>query len=274
MRQFTLINGSGHRYSLNEADHFLNSPKYLGAKFSNTYEQFDANFVRTKRISKPDDIRGEIVFTGNQYQKYFEFMKFLAVEPLTLEYVSNATYHVSVDLKSIDKSEIEDGVLNCTLRLKRTSRWYRLETRLNDTPERNGKTYDYTYDYSYTEYEPETVTIDSDSGYDSPTKITIFGPCVNPTWKHYLNGDIVATGKVTANIINGRRLVIDCTSIPYSIKEVDGYGTVHNDLYGVSDFSTERFFKFDYGQNRITVKHDGSNKLALAVEARIEYETV
>lgn len=275
MRQFYLINGSGNQYSLMDVEHWLYQPGNLGAKFSSKYEQIGGDFIRTNRVSKPDDIKGKLLFTGDdKYDDYFKFQKFIAVEPLTLVYVSNDTYKVSVDLKSIDKGEIEDGILKCDIRLKRLSRWYKEITILNTDIDRTGKNYDYTYNYTYTEFEKQTATIDSDSGYDSPTKITIFGPAVNPSWKHYLNGDVVETGKVTASIVQGRRIVIDCTKIPYSIKEYDQAGAVKRDLYQNSDFSTARFFNLSYGRNRITVEHEGTNDLGLAVEARVEYETV
>lgn len=275
MRQFTLINGNGQRYSLNREEHFLNSPKNLGAKFASSYEQFDSDFIRTNRKPRPDDIRGNVIFTQNPYEEYTAFIRFIAVEPLTLEYVTNDTYLVSVDLKEISKTEIEDGYLKCDLRLKRLSRWYRLVTFLNDDGEKNdGKTYDYTYPYRYTEFEPETITIDSDSGYDSPTRIVIHGPCINPHWTHYLDGQIIEEGRLNATIISGRRLEIDCINIPYSIMELSNDRAISNNMYEYSDFSTERFFHLKYGRNRITVEHEGPNKLTLAVEARIEYETV
>lgn len=274
MRQFTIINGNGERYSLNEPSHFLDKPQNLGAKFNSKYQQLDSTFIRTARIARPDDIKGEIVFTGDYYGQYFRFIKSLAVEPLKLEYVSNGTYYADVDLKEIDKSEVSDGMLKCSIKFKRLSRWYRNETHLNDRTVESGKVYDYTFPYTYTADEPEVVTITSDSGYSSPTKITIFGPCTNPEWTHYLNGNIIETGKVTATVRTGRRLVIDCTKVPYSIKEIGSDGTIYNDLYQYSDFTKERFFHLQYGQNRIVVGHSGSNKLSLAVEAHIEYETV
>lgn len=275
MRQFYLVNGKGNEYSLMDIEHWLYKPDNLGAKFNSKYEQIDGSFIRTSRISKPDDIKGKVVFTGeDKYQDYHDFIKFIAVEPLTLIYVSNDTYRVPVDLKSIDKSEIEDGVLECDIKFKRVGRWYRQITILNDKGDTNGKTYDYKYDYRYSEYEPQVASIDSDSGYDSPIRLTIFGPCVNPKWKHYINGDIVATGSVEASIREGRRIVIDCTKVPYSIREMDGEGRVYRDLYQSSDFTTLRFFMLGFGANRVTVEHEGSNILDMAVEARLEYETV
>ncbi len=275
MRQFYLINGNGARYSLTDVEHWLYKPDNLGAKFSSKYTQLGGNFIRTSRITKPDDIKGTILFTGkNQYDDYTEFVKFLAVEPLTLVYITNDEYRVSVDVKSLDKGEIQNGILKCEIRFKRLSRWYKAVSIINQKPEGSGKLYNYRYSFKYVEYEPQTVTIESDSGYDCPTRITIFGPATNPNWKQYLNGDVVATGKVNASVREGRRIVIDCMTIPYSIKEFDNANNVKSDLYQYSDFTTQRFINLGFGKNRITVEHDGTNVLDLAVESRIEYETV
>ena len=276
MRQFYLINGSGNRYSLMDTTHWLYEPDNLGAKFNNKYEQIGSNFVRKNRISDPNDIKGKILFTGaNQYEEYADFIKFLAVEPLTIEYVAEGTYRASVDLKEIEKSEInEDSILECPITLVRLTRWYKTITILNENTGIGGKVYDFTYDYRYLEYEPQQATFQSDSGYDSPIKLTIFGPVINPTWKHYLNNNVIAEGKLNASVVTGRRIVIDNTTIPYRITEQDNYGTIIRDLYQFSDFSTPRFFNVQYGENRITVEHEGVNVLNMAVEARLEYETV
>lgn len=276
MREFYLYNGNGNKYSLMDLKHWLYEPKNLGARFSSKYEQIGSDFVRTRRIPKPEDIKGSILFTGkNQYEQYSDFIKFLAVEPLTLEYVSDGTYRAKVDLVEVDKGEInQDSILECPISLKRISRWYKTITILNENTGEGGKIYDYSYDYHYTEFEPQQATVQSDSGYDSPIKLTIFGPAINPSWKHYLNNNVIAEGKITAEIRTGRRLVIDNTTIPYRITEQDNSGNVINDLYQDSDFSTQRFFNMQYGENRITVEHEGTNLLNIALEARLEYETV
>lgn len=275
MREFYLINGNGIKYSLMDVGHWLYKPKNLGANFSNKYEQIDSDFVRTRRIAKPKDPKGKILFTGkNKYEDYYNFIMFLAVEPLTLLYKSNDLYRAKVDLKEIDKTEIEGGILECDITFKRCSRWYREVTILNDEPETGGKIYPYKYIYKYMEYEAQQATFDSDSGYDSKMKLTIFGPVENPIWKHYLNNELIATGKIFASVRTGRRIVIDGTKIPPSIREMDNSGKVIRDLYQYSDFDTQRFFNIKMGRNRITVEHDGSNSLGLAVEARLEYETV
>lgn len=276
MREFYLINGKGNRYSLMDVNHWLHEPSNLGAKFNSKYEQIGANFVRTKRITAPDDITGTVMFTGGDlYAKYSEFVRFITIEPLTLVYVSSEEYQVSVDVVSVSKSEIDtDRTLKCEINLKRLSRWYKPINLYNNGDVSGGKVYDYSFDYHYTEDEPETAIVQSDSGYESPTKITIYGPIKNPYWMHYINGDLVTQGSVTCEITSDKKLVIDCTSIPYSIKECNIANNQVRDLYGFSNFEQKRFVFLGSGKNRIVVDHEGTNTLKLSVEARLEYETV
>jgi len=208
------------------------------------------------------------------YDDYFNFIQFLAIEPLTLVYVTNNTYYVSVDLKQIDKSEIEDGILKCDILFKRLGRWYQEKKVQNMDAATDGKVYSHGYPVTYSEYDAQTVTVDCDSSYDAPTRLIIFGPCVNPYWNHYLNGKIIATGKCNCSIQTGRRLVIDCLGHKYGIREEDSYGNVKNNYYGASDFETKRFIELGLGKNRIAVDHDGTNTLKILIEARVEYETV
>ena len=68
--------------------------------------------------------------------------------------------------------------------------------------------------------------------------------------------------------------MIDDTTIPYSIKKLDSSNNLIADLYEYSDFTTKRFFFLQRGKNRIAIGHDGINDLELAVEARLEYESI
>ena len=107
MREFYLINGKGNTYSLTDKLHWLYEPENLGAKFNSKYEQIGSNFIRTQRIARPDDISGKILFTGgNPYSDYHNFIKFIAAEPLILEYFNNNDrFRAKVDLKEIKKAE-------------------------------------------------------------------------------------------------------------------------------------------------------------------------
>ena len=48
---------------------------------------------------------------------------------------------------------------------------------------------------------------------DSPCKVTIFGPCLNPVWKHYVDNELFETGRYEGLIMADHKLVVDATGI-------------------------------------------------------------
>ena len=144
----------------------------------------------------------------------------------------------------------------------------------NPGTESGGKVYNYSYDYQYLKGGKNTITIESDSYQSSPVKLVIIGPAINPAWRHYLNDELVTTGKVNGIIGTDNRLIIDTTTIPYKIIQVDALGQLVSDMYQQSDFSTYRFVRFGHGRNTVTFTADESNVLNVGVEAQIEYATI
>ena len=124
------------------------------------------------------------------------------------------------------------------------------------------------------EVSDNTLVIESNSYEDSPCRISMFGPCINPVWKHYVNNVLYATGRYEGTIPSDNRLVIDATEIPYSITERGASGAIVADRYQQCDFNTERFFHLQHGSNRISVSHEGLNAVPMIVEGKISYETV
>lgn len=179
-------------------------------------------------------------------------------------------------MTEIAKSElITGGVgLDCEVVFAATGLFYKNVTAYSSTLAIGGKVYPYQYPYAHADISKNTVLIESDSYEDSPCRITICGPCINPVWKHYVDNELYETGAYDGRITADHRLVIDAISIPYSIREAGIGNEMVADRYQHCDFSTERFFHLKHGQNRISVSHDGINILNVIVEGRICYETV
>lgn len=278
MRQFYLRNGNGAEYSLMDVEHWLNSPKGLGFKFKDKFSQVGSNFIRTKKVSNPKDISGILIFTGSDvYNKYHDFILFAQIEPLIFVYNPNGTeYITNVSFEQIEKEEIDEktSTLQVDVSFKRLTRWRRIILQRNDAVVQRGKTYTFSYPYTYGRDVANNVTIESDTTEESPCKITIIGTCENPVWRQYVNGVLKHEGSVNVSVTGGQRIVIDTTTTPYSIKKYDSSNNLIADLYQLSDFSTDRFFFLEKGTNRISIGHDGTNALELAVEAHLEYESV
>lgn len=273
IRQLTLSNALGRTWNLNEMDTFLHDIKGLGQEHKVIYVQLGTKFIKEKDLLSQKTISGKIRFSS--YAEYLSFSLFIQHKPLTLTYESKEKYSIAVSIDKLDKKELETGGLYCAITFKGLGTYYRLVSAKNMKEQNEtGKTYPITYPYTYYDYSSGEVLIKSDSVLESATRLSIFGPCVNPSYMHLVNGVKKASGKVNATIPEGNKLVIDTLSIPYSIKEYTIKNELVDDLYEKSDFETERFIKLEYGSNRITFTHESSETMKILVEGAIEYESV
>lgn len=241
------------------------------------YIEIGSRHKPTRRRIKQKSLSGTLAFNGSEpYRDYYDFVRFLRNAPLVLVYETFSTFYLDIDATEITKAELtEDGQLQSKIRMDGRSLWYRVITRYIEPVEpSNDNVYPYVYSHVYPAEQIGYVLLESDSVGDSPTKITIFGEAINPVWRHYLNGKLVASGSYEGTIAAGHKLVIDATTIPYSIIEYDGNSEVVADRYALCDFSTQRFLYLQNGRNMISVSHDGTTGLALSVEGRLEYASV
>lgn len=305
MRTFSLVDNDGNLYDLTVKDKsFLYGVTGLGYSKESQFQRIKERFKFLKMESEQQKIKGTVRFwQPNAEAEYFAFAQLCQNSPLKLRYapksgsITQSTYKKGyVDgstlvlpykymkmqnyyrdgyVTAIEKS---DGVGNClevVIEFTCETPWYKNVADYNyGGSSQTGKEYSYTYPYGYTGSVSNEVTIDSDSREQSPCKIVIMGYATDPIWRHYLNDVLVATGKLNGSILTDHKLVIDTTTIPYSIKEFDSQGNEVADLYQSSDFTTERFIRLGYGKNRITVSAADTTDIGIGVEAQIEYATV
>lgn len=278
MRKFYLTNAKGKTIDLqSRSDILLYNQNGLGYVEDADYVRIRNSYSLTSKFIKQHEIDCRLVFSGeNFYKKYYDFVRFCQDTPLILRYEIHDTYYLNVRLAEISKTQ---GVSNlhmfCDVKFVASGLFYQIVSRyaepavVTDLP-----TYSYVYDDVYPPESPQSVVIESDSGLESPCKITIHGEAINPEWRHYVNSQLVEIGRYSGTIPEGHTLVIDSTAIPYSIIEYDGAERVVADRYALCDFSTARFFYLQRGKNRISVSHSGTNGIALKVEGKIEYASV
>lgn len=277
IRNFKLTNATGAEYSLmNTGTGAFFEPKGLGFNDATQYEQVGEFFAPLTERYGQQVIQGVIVFGEQPYKSYLDFVKFCQHAPLSLIYETDAgTFQIPTRLTKIEKGDTDGWTyLNCAVEFTALARMYKIVTANNTGTAGGGKTYDYTYDYVYGDFVADTVTIDSDSVTASPCRISIFGPCTQPTWRHYIDGNAAGTGYYNGTIPDQHKLVIDTTRMPYSIEEQDLTDNLIADRYELCDFSTERFFLLEYGHNTISVSHSDPDSIRLMVEGFIFYETV
>ena len=274
---FTLTNALGQNYDLSDINNTaLLQPNGFGFDDVTEYENLGELFVPLTEKFDQQVISGTLFFGTRPFEKYLEFTKFCQHSPLSLTYdMGVAKFQIPVRLSSIDKGTTGMlGYLECPVEFTALARMYKTVIANNTGSAGGGKIYDYEYDYMYGDFVADTITIDSDSVTSSPCRISIFGPCTQPRWIHYVDGVQVATGYYNGTIPQNHKLVIDTTSSPYSIEEQDSAGNLIADRYELCDFSTERFFLLEYGHNTISVSHADPDSIRLMVEGYIFYETV
>lgn len=277
MRKFKIMNGEGKSFDLNSKESFFHSIGGFGYTDSTQFKQIGTDFIPLEEMFSQGELNGSIFFGGiKAYQNYREFTRFVRSTPLTLIYQPDEEFRVPIRLLQIEKGELMEGGigLNCEVSFIVTGLFYRSITKNSDTLYIGGKIYPYVYSYAYADISQNTLLIDSDSYVDSPCRISIYGPCVNPVWKHYVDNVLYETGAYSGTIPDGRKLVIDTTTMPYSITERGSGDEIVADRYQMCDFTTERFFLLKHGSNRISVVHDGLNSINMTVEGKISYETV
>lgn len=277
IRKFRLINRDGVGYDLTTREHFLHTPSGLGFQRETEYQRLGNQYIILSDAFVQGQIMGEIFFPNpNAYSKYYEFVRFCQNAPLYLLYKPGTReFHRAVRVSNVEKTELEFGGLNISVIFDALTLFYEEVSAFNDKAiATQGKTFNYTYDYVYSGGALNTVTIQSDSYADSPCTVYIYGACENPTWLHYVNGVLVASGALTGEIPAGQKLAIDTTEIPYSIKRVDMANNFVADVYGFADFDTDRFITLQHGDNTISVQHSGADALTIAIEAQILYASV
>lgn len=277
IRHFSLTNALGQTYNLMDAKAgALFDPGGLGFNDVTEYEQVGEVFSPLTERFGQQVVQGNILFARQPYINYFKFTKFCRHAPLSLIYKTDAgTFQIPVKLTKIEKGDTDQkNYLLCAVEFTALARMYKTVIANNTGSSGGGKKYDYEYDYIYGDYAADTITIESDSVTPSPCRISIFGPCTEPRWRHYLNGDSIATGYYGGTIPDGNKLVIDTTTVPYSIEERDLADNLIADRYEQCDFSTERFFLLEYGSNTISVSHNDIDSIRLMVEGFIFHETV
>lgn len=277
MRTFRLYDNDGNRYNLTSRDHlFFYAIDGLGFEQSAEFQRIEDRFALLESHIEQATIEGTIKFWQPEAElQYFNFAQFCQNQPIMMDYNNNyGTYSRRGIITKIERGDGDGNELLIKIQFKAQTPWYKEIIEYNPGTESGGKVYNYSYDYTYLKGGKNTITIDSDSYQSSPVKLVVIGPAINPSWRHYLNGELMTEGKINGIIGPDNRLIVDTTTIPYRIIQVDALGQLVSDLYQQSDFSTHRFVRFGHGRNTVTFSADESNILNVGVEAQIEYATI
>ncbi|MBR2556511.1 MAG: phage baseplate protein [Aeriscardovia sp.] len=277
VRQFSIKNNKGQTYDLLDTKKVMFfEPEGLGYEEDTDYLRIGTTFNPLNLSCKQIQIKGDLIFAGRApYRDYFDFVTFARQAPLVLSYTTFDTFYLKVDIAGLGKTELTKArYLNVPVVFQARGIWYKNESQYIEPITGEMPVYPYVYPDVYPPEALQAVFFNSNAVQESPCKITIYGEAVNPVWRHYVNGKLIETGAYNGTIPVGHTLVVDSTTMPYSITEYDGNGQVVADRYAGCDFSTERFFMLQIGNNEVSVSHSGTDSIALKVEAQYRYESV
>ena len=265
IRQFKLRNKTGAEFDMMRKDAFFHAPAGLGWGMSiSTVPVGNSYHVTDEQVNQPAP-SGEMVFAG--YQQYEEFLQFCQIGGLVLCYMPISTWRYLEVYISIDKTEIdhETNRLICSVTFQSHSQWYEA-SRLyipSQAVDEDAKLYDddhldsYAYLYNYEDTDAGGVTIMNGS-LPSYFKVTFIGPTTDPEWRLYVGNTLTKSGKISASIVSGHKLVVNCVPSQYSIIEYNG-DAFYLDRYKDSDWTTERFFEIPAGESMMVFTDSTQN---------------
>lgn len=275
MRKFKLMNSRGEAFDLMRRDAFFSAPDGLGFDETIEFAQMGDQYIDTFHYASQMTLSGEMRFAG--YGQYNEFIGFLT-DNLVFMYCPYETwYEADCILQSIAKGEIDPASkeLICSVAFTRKSLWHSNRTFIKSNPSvGDGKVYPYTYPYTYAEATAGDMSIQNNGTVQSSCVIQILGPVSNPRWALIQNGEIIADGAVSADIPEGRKIIIDSDPSKLEIAEYTTNNVFVRDLYQYSNFSTARFLMIPPGNSIIRVLNAGVAEVDAYVEVRQSAKTV
>ena len=270
-RKFNLTNVNGEVYDLNLVGHAFYNPDGLGwAEETSVVRLGESWLVTSNHVAQPS-VSGDLVF--HTYTEYDAFLKFAQVGGLVLGYMPITTWRYLNCTIQLSKNDIspESKRLVCPVTFEGTSQWYEratLQPSAGTIPE-DAKLYNYTYPYAYAQGEAGSISV-VNGVLSSYFKLQIKGLAENPVWRLYVNGEVLHSGKINADIAVGHYLVVNSRPTQMEISEYDSNNAFYRDLYGYSDFSTDRLFMIPPGESLFTFADDnGTPAATLEVYRRV-----
>lgn len=265
-RQFNLTNANHETVNLNFVGHAMYEPDGLGWAEETSVVRLGETFLVTENEVARPAVSGEIVFHG--YQEYDDFLRFAQAGGLVLGYMPLSTWRYLDCTIQLSKTEIKpfSKLLICPVVFNGTSQWYeaaKYYQASGDVPN-NAKIYPYTYDYVYAGVKGG---VDISNGALSSYFIArIDGALVNPSWKLYVGGELIKSGRIEATIPSGDYVLVNTDPTEVEIAEYTSGDVFVRDLYKYSDWTTERIFTIPAGESVMVFTEEGGTTPIASIE--------
>lgn len=271
MRRLYLVNEVGTTYFFDYKNKTLiETIEGLGFDYEIEYQEFESNFVESKRTMPLRVISATILFMEG-YVGFTKWRDFITKSiSLRLFYESDGTKYCYVNVKSSTKSQIESGILRSSIELECLTLWLVNKSKtITVVKSEEGKVYPYKYTFVYSLSFDGKVIVINNSARSIPLKIRISGNVYNPRV-------LVRQGE---KVITGMRLLLDEREQPIieiSADPVNQYiKKIANgeeiDIYDKQDFSYDNFLFLPPGQSEVYFDPGVREVISCEISFREEY---
>ncbi len=252
MRQFYLVNEIGSTYFFDHRnDTLISNVGDLGFSKDLTYLQYGNSYTLVNSKLSQGSLNFQVIFLKG-YQGYNDFLNYIKKSNdnlrLFYKYDSSVKYCYVV-LKSITKSEIESGVLQCSLTLDKLSMWLLKETyTINIDEAKNGKIYTFTYPYNYSISYSGTITVVNNGEVRAPLNIIINGSVNSPILEILQNGLVISSLHL---LVKSSSCEIEINSEETNQYMVMTENDYKRNIYELQDFTCDNFLFLEKGSFQI-----------------------
>ena len=240
MREFYLQNNLGRIFRFNYASGVLiSSIGDIGFRKENEYSDFDNNYKKLSEKNPIQDLSFTLTFLKG-YRGYKEFVDFIeSSDSFYLYYKSIEWKYCYVEVEELSKTELQAGSLECNLKLKKLSYWYKdVIQEINIEVDSTGKSYPFTYPYTYSNSISGKVSITNNGYAKAPLRILLSGAFSNPEIIVSKNGETLSSMKIYYTASSGS-LEVNAFNLDQKIEIKENGETIN--AYEYQDFSVDNF---------------------------------
>jgi len=253
MRKIYIVDETGATFEFNhQTKTLLVNLSGLGIERDNSYLSFENVYKLAKREYPIGSISGTLIFK-ERYDGYTKFLNYIkkSKSPLRLYYQADGLKYAYVELRSLGKTEINQGVLQCEVVFDKLSMWLRRLTQtIEVTANSLDKIYPYTYPFSYSISFTGEIDVVNAGCVRAPIRVEIIGKTKNPKVEILKNDKVISTLRLVLETNDVTDIiVVDAEVTKQEMTLIEGNKTT--DIYDLQDFNYDNFLFLELGNYQI-----------------------
>ena len=271
MRRLYLVNEVGTTYFLDYKNKTLiETIEGLGFDYEIEYQEFESNFVESKRTLPLRVISATLLFTEG-YVGFTKWRDFITKSnSLRLFYEADGLKYCYVNVKSTTKSQIESGILRSSIELECLSLWLVNKSKtITVVKSDEGKVYPYRYTFLYSLSFDGKVVVTNESARSVPLKIRISGNVYNPRVIVRQGGKEMCRMRLLVDEREQPIIEISADPVNQYIKKIANGEEI--DIYHLQDFSYDNFLFLPPGVSEVYFDPGVREVISCEISFREEY---